>query len=343
MKRCILLFLITSISFVLKSQDDFTKTYYPQINKAELEIVQGNYKKALLHYKKAFKSIKVSGFGKDYYNASMCCNLLGELELGFKYIEKIIGKGVAYNFFKMNEHHFENLIYDTRWDDIMTEYQSRQTASFGRTVSVLIQGTLGEILFRDTESREARKRGEKVNVVKSDSLNIASLLKIVAEEGFPREEVIGMRNATDISNDFYQLVILHHMRNWSKDRQKVDLRPMIKEWIKEGRMYPETGMDFINFGNSLVEREYPVSYGRVNMIRFMGDDSFYTKNYTAEEMREIDKQRSELGLESIKEYESKQAFQIENGLRESRFQIVRIPYDMYPIEFKEEMNLKKIE
>jgi len=342
MKFLILFLILCQYSQYTKGQSDFTKTYYPKINQAELAIVNGNYKEALEHYDAAFTSVNNLGFGKDYYNATICCDIIGESDLGFEYLEKMIGKGVERIFFTSNVHHFENFHKEIRWVDIMTEYEIRQYETFGKTKSNYIMGELGEILFKDNESREARSRGEKIDILKQDEENIAKFLKIVESNGFPREEEIGMRNATDINNDYYSFLIIHHLRNRAIDREKVDLRPKIKDWIRSGRLYPDTGLDFLNLGNGLLSKGNSTTYGQIYLLTFSGDKSYYSINYTEEEKEKINFERSILGLSTIEEYQIKQIFQAENGLRENRFRLAPVFYDSYPIEFKEEMTLKKL-
>ena len=72
------------------------------------------------------------------------------------------------------------------------------------------------------------------------------------------------------------------------------------------------------------------------------DRSYYSIDYTDEEKEKINLERSALGLSTIEEFQIKQTFQAENGLRENRFRLVPVIYDSYPIEFKEEMALKKL-
>ena len=101
-------------------------------------------------------------------------------------------------------------------------------------------------------------------------------------------------------------------------------------------------MDFLNLGNGLLSKGNSTTYGQIYLLTFSGDKSYYSINYTEEEKEKINFERSILGLSTIEEYQIKQIFQAENGLRENRFLLVPVTYDSYPIEFKEEMALKKL-
>jgi hypothetical protein len=93
--KTLLLFLF--IPFVSFSQIDYRVDYYPYTNKAENELVKGDYIAAINSYNEAFK-VKGSVFAKDLYNASAVKLLQKDPEGAKKYLIKLAKKGVPAEF-----------------------------------------------------------------------------------------------------------------------------------------------------------------------------------------------------------------------------------------------------
>ncbi len=101
--RSIIFCVFGSIS--LYAQENFLETYHPYRNKAEMAIVNSDYKTAAKYYTVAFTSVK-NPLAKDVFNAMVCHLLLDDFVTAKKYLIKLAGKGI------LDELLFEMKIFD---------------------------------------------------------------------------------------------------------------------------------------------------------------------------------------------------------------------------------------
>lgn len=72
MKQILFILLtIITITIDLNAQINYCDSYYPYVNKAEMNIVLGEYSDALSNYENAFKNVEHK-FSVDLYNAMIC-------------------------------------------------------------------------------------------------------------------------------------------------------------------------------------------------------------------------------------------------------------------------------
>ncbi|MCP9747792.1 hypothetical protein [Lacihabitans sp. CS3-21] len=86
-----ILFLLNAIG--LSAQQDFRKTYFPLINKAELHLVKQEYLEASQAYFSAF-SLTKTPLIRDLYNATVCKLYQNDFEGGKLYLFKMAQRGV---------------------------------------------------------------------------------------------------------------------------------------------------------------------------------------------------------------------------------------------------------
>ena len=82
----LLLLLLFSGAGIQATAADYVKVYYPQINKAELLIVQQDYAGALETYQEAFAAVP-RPFARDHYNAAVCAMLTDDEKRAIHYLE----------------------------------------------------------------------------------------------------------------------------------------------------------------------------------------------------------------------------------------------------------------
>ncbi len=121
MKSRLLFFIVLFFSLnSLFAQEDFTKTYYPKINQAELFITKGDFKNAAEAYNDAFKSIS-KPFATDYINALFCCVLDNDFENAKPILIKLAQKGISPEQIEKNEL-FKSSQYKEQWEKFRFTY-----------------------------------------------------------------------------------------------------------------------------------------------------------------------------------------------------------------------------
>ncbi|MFC3813114.1 hypothetical protein [Lacihabitans lacunae] len=116
MKTLLFFLFIPCVSF---SQIDYRVDYYPYTNKAENELVKGDYIAAVNSYNEAFK-VKGSVFAKDLYNASAAKLLQKDPEGAKKYLIKLAKKGVPAEFLEKKP---IGTMFGSWWYDYKPFYQ----------------------------------------------------------------------------------------------------------------------------------------------------------------------------------------------------------------------------
>ncbi len=90
--NCIIL-IILFISLQVKLEANNTVSYYINIYKAELCLMDSNFGKALQYYEEAFKNIDIP-WATDYHNACLASVFSGEHDKTFDYLDKLLEKGI---------------------------------------------------------------------------------------------------------------------------------------------------------------------------------------------------------------------------------------------------------
>ena len=91
MNRYIIVFLLIFTNGF--AQKPYSETYYPFINKAEVAIVQGEFREAHKHYHSAFVNVRYA-LARDLFNAAACKILLGDFDGAKPYFLKLAAKGI---------------------------------------------------------------------------------------------------------------------------------------------------------------------------------------------------------------------------------------------------------
>ncbi len=133
------------ISNQLFGQDIQKYQYF--INKAELEITELNFGKALAFYDSAFFSIKFP-FSVDIYNKSICSIKQGEYAESFLSIKQLIKLGVdsslfnkrPFNLLKLQKGMFANFMKD--YPDLVNEYKATKKQSVIKELNDMVEADL---------------------------------------------------------------------------------------------------------------------------------------------------------------------------------------------------------
>ncbi len=258
------------------------KAYYSYVNKAELAIVDSNYKEALAYYQKAFNKASIEG--KDVYNAFVLTALLNDTFLASRYLEILAVCGLKKEFISYDMAHigrrglFENISYSYdadrqyRWDnDEKLRYFSM---------------ALDSIENRDQAIRQLTENKDSIRQV--DIANEKELKKLIDEKGFPDFNKVGyFPNITSPQKPNAIWYIVWHRR------------PM------------QTAIDEILKKQVLLGGFRPDYYAELLMVR---DEDYYNMLFTTREMsaarlEEINKRRAEIYLENMDDYLKKLKYQ----------------------------------
>lgn len=147
MSKKLLLFLFLT-PFRVSAQ--FSKIYYPHINKAELAITRERYFEASTAYREAFSKVKYP-LALDLYNATVCRILLNDFEGSKPYLLKLAAKGIPLETLE-KEDIFQKVY--AQWEAFKPIYHQIQS-TFEKSVPDSVQTWIGK--WKDTHT-EVPKR-----------------------------------------------------------------------------------------------------------------------------------------------------------------------------------------
>ncbi len=101
----------------------FSKIYYPDINRAEMAITQGLYSEASAAYREAFSNVK-HPLALDLYNATVCRILSNDFEGAKPYLLKLATKGIPVETLE-KEDVFQKVY--SRWETFKPVYRQIQS------------------------------------------------------------------------------------------------------------------------------------------------------------------------------------------------------------------------
>ena len=101
--------------------------YYQLVNKAELSVIDSNFKKALQLFEKAFV-YKQSPFAVDIYNAAVCAMMLKDYRKTSTYLTKVFEKG--YSFANLKRYPAFNDFLESNWGSELALYCKNIKAIF---------------------------------------------------------------------------------------------------------------------------------------------------------------------------------------------------------------------
>lgn len=117
---------ILFISVSSLAQSTFSESYYPDIDRAELAVIQKDYNAAIEAYNTAFSKVK-KPLARDLYNVAMCKILLNDVDGAKPYLLKIASKGVPIDF-------IEKTIPRINWTEFKPIY-NQISQTFVRSIS----------------------------------------------------------------------------------------------------------------------------------------------------------------------------------------------------------------
>jgi hypothetical protein len=323
--RFLVVLVLCSITFFSSAQEvNFVKAYYPSINKAEMYVVEGNYKDAFDNYQQAFAAVP-RGFMKDYFNAAVCATYLGDASNTYKYLLEVASKGISLDFIK-SETAFMGIQQDANWREFEKQYLAKKR-EFDQKINKNVKDKLTKIVERDQWFRVRDAQAFADTIKKVDSQNASELDYIFDRYGFPDENMIGCGEGgmPIIQYPFYTVI-----RRQTPENQTVNFSNYLLTAIRQGKISPHSAthiMATIN-GND-------VFFAR-HVFKIMTDESLamqdkpFAPKLNKWVFRQIDKEdeqrinelRLQNGMETLADYRKKILF----SMNDNRF---LFPYRSY--------------
>ena len=279
MKNSLITLIFLFSSHLLFSQN-YVKTYYQLVNKAELEICNNNYSKAFKIYKKAFTKLE-HPFYTDVKNAFVCGYFANKSEKNLKKYAAILTN-------KSNG--FKDLIDSAYRDE--RYYRIKEYAE--KTEITLDQYLVKTIDSLRKEDQKARKKCVAykpecvADVMKADSTNRLMLVSLFEKYGNLTEENAGFRSMSA----FYLMGI--HNQAWCMDPFHEYIKKQVMNGTFDARIYAKT--------EDRKNTQPQCSYAKLNygVGGFMILDSvLFIDNLDVKNKQQIDSVRNSIFLEGM--------------------------------------------
>lgn len=292
MKRNIYIILIF-ISNLVYSQN---QEYYRLINKAELCIIDGNYKEALKNYNLCFSSANEAKT-VDIVNA-LKCSFLTEDSTTISYcLRQLLGRGLSYDDFAKDSFFNRKL----------------RIKKIKEMVSVIFSGDSDyreEIRILDVNDQRCRLKGRRKKDIEKiqdvDRKNIETLLHLIKEKGFPSESRIGVLNLGGYQG--WEIVVLHYNQKRSKKLALPDtFLCVLDKALKNREISPLKYCQLLAVAN---DPDY-IKYEIIPLI-ILKKGEFRIGKKILNSIDSINKKRAKIGLCSMRDYVKKIIFQDDN-------------------------------
>lgn len=299
----LLVFVLLATSAYAESPD-YTKAYFPLINKAELSILEKDYAAALQLYEQAFQAVP-SPFARDYYNAAVCAMLLKSKKQSLSYLKQLATKGVSIDYLS-RQPVFDSLQATKHWKKFKKKYP-KYRQQYESQFNMDLRADLDELYARDQYFRQAagglRIYGDTLQ--KIEAANVKKLLQWVDKNGYPGESLIGVGDTLEQLPRFSVVI-----QRQTKARKGHDFSSMLEEAVKQGRLRPQAAAYLIEqqvgrskYGSKAFVK---ISCSTCGDSRLQNDmEQFMEERRTEKELLTIEANRERLGLEPLGDYKKK--------------------------------------
>lgn len=213
---------------------NYIKAYYPSTNKAELSIIESNYRNALDNYETAFKNVP-KGLMKDYFNAAVCATYLGDASATYKYLLEVAAKGISLDFVKA-ESTFATIQQDSSWRNFEKQYLAKKR-EFDQKINKGVKDKLAKIVERDQWFRIRDAETFADTIKKIDQQNATELDYLIDRYGFPDENMIGCGEGgmPVIQYPFYTI-----FKRQTPENQIINFSNQLMEGVRQGKITPHS-------------------------------------------------------------------------------------------------------
>jgi len=328
MKTFTVIFLVClSISLSCQTSENSVKKYHHLINKAELSICDSNYNKALNYYELAFKKIPCP-FSIDVYNYFNVCLILNNDSIRINELHReLISRGYEMALYK-NMFIRKIQIYPGYLKVDTTAFLNMPEFSNGKLI-------LDSFLYVDQKIRSyylsmldtIEESAIMDSIWHADSANCVSLVSYLSNE-FPDEKV-GKLSFNPYFRPLYTIILQHYSyRDYTTIYDSLLLQK-----IKTGEFHPEWYQD-LYYRRQCAEGwsdlyGYPIGYTRYGNEPEKGTEFTAYGNYKGKSLRQINRNRRKIFLESYQDYYKKSIYEFNTGRK-----LMNLTFNESPVIYK---------
>ena len=329
MKNTFYILLIAIIFSCSKTKEFNSEEYFKYINNAELAICDENFEKAISEYEVAFNAIE-KPFGKDVFNSALSSQLMNDFEKRDNYLQQIIDNSNELDFVKSV--FVSKYMTESEWNKLISKREIKYNQA--------LRTEFNEIHDRDQLFRPMYETHDDT-INSNRKINLKRILQFADSNGFPSQVELGYSNY--LRNQPHDIVLHHTAQRRSYDKTVIDLEPILKTAVKNGRFDPEQAIFYLNFQDDQEKGWFEV-YSSWQYKHPLLPDSLNNKVWfpklNEEQIFKVDEKRKEWFANSISEIKTKGNFLNKSNLP-FIFSSVRNSIGEFPVDFDKETALKQ--
>lgn len=228
MKKIIIAFLVSTYAFA-QTDDckcDYIKDYYQLVYEAEINYMQNDFDKAYDFLKQAEKNCEILIPGR--YEIDMLVEISFKKGLhkdALSYIEQALYKGIKISYFETYPN-FEGITEVKGWKKLKEKSQKIYDEWYSK-LNLDLRSELAEMIEEDQRVRQGKSQYDD-EIQEVDDYNEKRFKEILAEFGYPNEQIIGHYN-TDEKSVHIGIFAFH-----IKDIEH--FKPLFLEYVRCGKV-----------------------------------------------------------------------------------------------------------
>lgn len=303
MKNILYLLIIVNTIGCSKPKEYNAEKYFEHINNAELAICDENYEKAVSEYELAFKKIE-KPFGKDVFNSALSSQLIENYDKRDGYLQQIINNSTELDFVKSV--FLDEYMTEQEWNKLV----SKRKIEYNQT----LRTEFNEILARDQLFRPMYETHDDT-INSNRKFNLKRILELTNSNGFPSQVELGY--SYDLRRQPHDIVLHHTAQRRSYDKTVIDLEPILKSAVQNGRFDPEQAIFYLNFQNDQEKGNFEVysawQYKHPLLPDSLNDKIWFPK-FSEDQLSKVNEKRKEWHANSISDISIKGNFLNMSGL-----------------------------
>lgn len=280
------------INLPLQAQIDYTQSYYPYINKAELSIVAKDYVSAKKIYETAFEKVDYQ-LTLDIYNYSCVLAYLKEDYLLKKYLSILVQRGYYSQELKEIIYLLDNEAIQSSISSYLTQHEDSLMTYYKPSEFILRQ--VQEI----AQQEEKINQGTGASFIAEQNEGFYKFIKLVKSIGFPDDRIIG-REASTINQPVEEFCKFYIYNNGGKDLA-IALTDTMLQAVKDGKLSPD-------FFSRVADFSTDFSIYGTNLLYRNKEKQLFITYRAADEELIIDENRKKLGIGTLAEARLKKKY-----------------------------------
>jgi len=271
--------------------------YHTLTNKAELAICNGDFDGASKYYSLAFKEIK-KPFGADVFNAALTNQLSNNLDERNLNLQLLINNSDDLSLLKsiFVGTYIDEKLWSSFIEKRTTDYDSR------------LRNEFKAIWERDQLFRPMYDTHDDT-IQANRIINMNRILSLTDSLGFPSQIELGYK--TTLRGQNHDVVLVHTTQRRGKDKNIIDLEPILCKAVNEGRFDPEQAISYLHFQNDTDKRDfeaYPTWQYRHNLLPDSLNDKIWLVNLNKEKYERANEVRKKWNADQLDDIATKSDF-----------------------------------